>query len=96
MSRKNRKKSYNRGAGVGFEQALKSDPALSAFTFDGPYSVSGFDLLDNMYCADNGAGTKRRLISAGWRAHRGRPHGISLRCTSNAMRSMAVLFRIAC
>ncbi|ELP9761376.1 phage portal protein, partial [Salmonella enterica] len=22
--------------------------------FDGPYSVSGFDLLDNMYCADNG------------------------------------------
>ncbi|EAV6403336.1 phage portal protein, partial [Salmonella enterica] len=54
MSRKNRKKSYNRGDGVGFEQALKSDPALSAFTFDGPYRVSGFDLLDNMYCADNG------------------------------------------
>ncbi|EBK9290265.1 phage portal protein, partial [Salmonella enterica] len=54
MSRKNRKKSYNRGDGVGFERALKSDPALSAFTFDGPYSVSGFDLLDNMYCADNG------------------------------------------
>ncbi|SCC64705.1 hypothetical protein GA0061070_105728 [Kosakonia oryziphila] len=35
--------------------ALKSDPALSAFTFDGPYSVTdGYDLLDSMCCVDNG------------------------------------------
>ncbi|EBS7159088.1 phage portal protein, partial [Salmonella enterica] len=53
MSRKNRKTRHSGGAAE-FERVLKSDPALSAFTFDGPYSVSGFDLLDNMYCADNG------------------------------------------
>lgn len=36
-------------------EALKRDPALSAFTFDGPYQVTdAYDLLDNMYCADNG------------------------------------------
>ncbi|AXF77466.1 phage portal protein [Erwinia tracheiphila] len=35
--------------------ALRGDPSLSAFTFDGPYPVTdGYDLLDNMYCADNG------------------------------------------
>lgn len=35
--------------------ALRSDPALSAFTFDGPYSVTdGYDLLDSMCCVDNG------------------------------------------
>ncbi|GAB0658984.1 hypothetical protein DZ11F47_21650 [Escherichia coli] len=36
-------------------ETLKRDPSLSAFTFDGPYQVTGaHDLLDNMYCADNG------------------------------------------
>lgn len=35
--------------------ALRSDPALSVFTFDGLYSVTdGYDLLDSMCCADNG------------------------------------------
>lgn len=35
--------------------ALRSDPALSAFTFDGPFSVTdGYDLLDIMCCVDNG------------------------------------------
>lgn len=35
--------------------ALKSAPGLSAFTFDGPWPVTGaHDLLDSMYCADNG------------------------------------------
>ncbi|MCL7653411.1 phage portal protein, partial [Klebsiella pneumoniae] len=35
--------------------ALKSAPGLSAFTFDGPWPVTGaHDLLDNMYCANNG------------------------------------------
>lgn len=38
-----------------FGEAIKRDPSLSAFTFDGPYQVtSAHDLLDNMYCADNG------------------------------------------
>lgn len=36
-------------------EALKASPALSAFTFDGPYMVTdGYDLLDNMCCIDNG------------------------------------------
>ncbi len=34
--------------------SLRSDPTLSAFTFEGPYRLSGADLLDSMYCADNG------------------------------------------
>lgn len=34
--------------------ALKSDPSLTAFTFNGPYRMESYDLLDNMYCADNG------------------------------------------
>ncbi|SLM62859.1 MULTISPECIES: phage portal protein [Dickeya] len=56
--------------------ALKSDPGLSAFTFDGPYPVmDGHDLLDNMYCADNGRyydtpvdwyGLARAFGSASW------------------------------
>ncbi|NWC62940.1 phage portal protein [Cedecea sp. P7760] len=34
---------------------LKGDPSLSAFTFDGPYSVTdAYDLLDSMCCVDNG------------------------------------------
>lgn len=34
--------------------ALRKESSLSAFTFDGPYRLTGHDLLDNMYCADNG------------------------------------------
>lgn len=35
--------------------SLKASPELNSFTFDGPWPVSGAsDLLDNMYCADNG------------------------------------------
>ncbi|WP_454730470.1 phage portal protein [Citrobacter freundii] len=35
--------------------SLKALPELNSFTFDGPWPVSGAsDLLDNMYCADNG------------------------------------------
>lgn len=46
----------NNGSGQpDIADALRRDPALSAFTFDGPYPVTdGYDLLDNMYCADNG------------------------------------------
>lgn len=34
---------------------LKRDPSLSAFTYDGPYSVTdAYDLLDSMCCVDNG------------------------------------------
>lgn len=47
--RKNKKR-YNRD----FADALKSEPTLSAFSFDGPYPAREYDLLDNMYCADNG------------------------------------------
>lgn len=54
MSRKNKKNRYG-GRGIGtLEQTLQNDPALSAFTFDGPYRASTHDLLDCMYCADNG------------------------------------------
>ncbi|MCP2121516.1 UNVERIFIED_ORG: capsid portal protein [Pantoea agglomerans] len=47
----------SRGSAVqsDISDALRSDPALSAFTFDGPYSVTnGYDLLDSMCCIDNG------------------------------------------
>lgn len=53
---KNNRTAQNSGAAQpDIADALKSNPAMSAFTFDGPYSVTdSFDLLDNMYCADNG------------------------------------------
>ncbi len=36
-------------------ESLKADPALTAFSFDGPYPVRDMaDLLDNLYCMDNG------------------------------------------
>lgn len=54
MSRRNRKKNTATGRSQTVDLALKNDPALSAFTFDGPYSISSYDLLDNMSCADNG------------------------------------------
>lgn len=34
---------------------LQKLPGLSTFSFDGPWPVSSsYDLLDSMYCADNG------------------------------------------
>ncbi|KFB99460.1 PBSX family phage portal protein, partial [Trabulsiella guamensis ATCC 49490] len=44
----------NRGGHADIGAALKRDPSLSAFTFNGPYRLESHDLLDNMYCADNG------------------------------------------
>lgn len=49
-----RKKYTGKRGQDSLHDALKSTPALSAFTFDGPYEVSRMDLLDNMSCADNG------------------------------------------
>ncbi|WP_049849345.1 phage portal protein [Trabulsiella odontotermitis] len=50
-----RKSAVNNRAGQSdFSEALKRDPALNAFTFSGPYQAESYDLLDNMYCADNG------------------------------------------
>lgn len=55
-----KKKKFSGGAATAQNQdqiadALKNDVKMSAFTFDGPYPVSSSrDLLDNMYCADNG------------------------------------------
>ncbi|HHG7058582.1 TPA: phage portal protein, partial [Klebsiella pneumoniae] len=54
------KRKSMRGRQYAREQAdlavsLKAAPELNSFTFDGPWPVSGaYDLLDNMYCADNG------------------------------------------
>lgn len=39
---------------IDLADALRKESSLSAFTFDGPYRLTGHDLLDNMYCADNG------------------------------------------
>ncbi|STD27884.1 phage portal protein, PBSX family [Edwardsiella tarda] len=52
--KKKRSKNLSRGTGQDMAQALRDAPGLSAFTFDGPYQTNGWDLLDNMYCADNG------------------------------------------
>lgn len=42
-------------AGSDIAESLKADPALTAFSFDGPYPVRDMaDLLDNLYCLDNG------------------------------------------
>ncbi|EHO4505208.1 hypothetical protein [Salmonella enterica] len=50
-------------------EALKRDPALSAFTFDGPYQVAdAYDLLDNMYQrtnASNGSAEARQRLAGG-------------------------------
>ncbi|EGO6119997.1 phage portal protein, partial [Escherichia coli] len=55
MSRKNKQRRTNARAAQGsLADSLRSDPTLSAFTFEGPYRLSGADLLDSMYCADNG------------------------------------------
>ncbi|EQB5946289.1 phage portal protein [Citrobacter freundii] len=53
---KKSKKSYNRQPATSrdLSDALRSAPSLSAFSFDGPYRAESYDLLDNMYCADNG------------------------------------------
>lgn len=55
---------------------LKNEPGLSAFTFDGPYPVhDSYDLMDNVYCADNARyyetpidwyGLARSFGSASW------------------------------
>jgi capsid portal protein len=52
MSRKNKK--VRMCSRIDLADALRKESSLSAFTFDGPYRLTGHDLLDNMYCADNG------------------------------------------
>ncbi|EFA4015934.1 phage portal protein, partial [Escherichia coli] len=52
MSRKNKK--VRMSSRIDLADALRKESSLSAFTFDGPYRLTGHDLLDNMYCADNG------------------------------------------
>ncbi len=52
MSRKNKK--LRMSSRIDLADALRKESSLSAFTFDGPYRLTGHDLLDNMYCADNG------------------------------------------
>ncbi|HFV8321014.1 TPA: phage portal protein, partial [Escherichia coli] len=52
MGRKNKK--VHMSARGDLADALRREPSLSAFTFDGPYQISGSELLDHMYCADNG------------------------------------------
>ncbi|HHM0748981.1 TPA: phage portal protein, partial [Escherichia coli] len=47
MSRKNKQRRTNARAAQGsLADSLRSDPTLSAFTFEGPYRLSGPDLLD--------------------------------------------------
>ncbi|RLM23676.1 phage portal protein [Brenneria alni] len=44
-----------RQAGTDLAAELQKLPGLNTFTFDGPWPVtSSYDLLDSMYCADNG------------------------------------------
>ena len=48
MSRKNKK--VRMSSRIDLADALRKESSLSAFTFDGPYRLTGHDLLDNMYC----------------------------------------------
>lgn len=55
MKKKYGKKPIASTAGSDIAESLKADPALTAFSFDGPYPVRDMaDLLDNLYCLDNG------------------------------------------
>jgi capsid portal protein len=55
VKKKYGKKPIASTAGSDIAESLKADPALTAFSFDGPYPVRDMaDLLDNLYCMDNG------------------------------------------
>ena len=55
MKKKYGKKPITSTVGSDIAESLKADPALTAFSFDGPYPVRDMaDLLDNLYCMDNG------------------------------------------
>jgi hypothetical protein len=55
LKKKYGKKPIASTAGSDIVESLKADPALTAFSFDGPYPVRDMaDLLDNLYCMDNG------------------------------------------
>ena len=55
MKKKYGKKPITSTAGSDIAESLKADPELTAFSFDGPYPVRDMaDLLDNLYCLDNG------------------------------------------
>lgn len=55
LKKKYGKKPIASTAGPDIVESLKADPALTAFSFDGPYPVRDMaDLLDNLYCMDNG------------------------------------------
>ena len=78
-------------------ESLKADPALTAFSFDGPYPVRDMaDLLDNLYCMDNGRYYETPVDFTDWLKLRARAPGMSRRCISNVMCSPAVLSRTNC
>ena len=70
---------------IDLADALRKESSLSAFTFDGPYRLTGHDLLDNMYCADNGRWYETRWTGTVWQELPANVPGISLRFTLSAM-----------
>lgn len=52
--KKQKRKYSRRDDGVELAEALRRQPSLSAFSFDGPYDAHALDLLDNAYCLSNG------------------------------------------
>ncbi|HBC0662446.1 TPA: phage portal protein [Escherichia coli] len=52
--KKQKRKYSRRDDGVALAEALRRQPSLSAFSFDGPYDAHALDLLDNAYCLSNG------------------------------------------
>ncbi|EHX48095.1 putative capsid portal protein [Escherichia coli DEC13A] len=83
MSRKNKK--VRMSSRIDLADALRKESSLSAFTFDGPYRLTGHDLLDNMYCADNGRWYETPVGWYGLARAAGKRPGISLRFTLSAM-----------
>ena len=89
MSRKNKK--VRMSSRIDLADALRKESSLSAFTFDGPYRLTGHDLLDNMYCADNGRWYETPVDWYGRQELPGKRPGISLRFTLSAMYCSVVI-----
>lgn len=94
MSRKNKK--VRMSSRIDLADALRKESSLSAFTFDGPYRLTGHDLLDNMYCADNGRWYEPRWTGTVWQELPGKRPGISLRFTLSAMYYSVATSRTRC
>lgn len=81
---------------IDLADALRKESSLSAFTFDGPYRLTGHDLLDNMYCADNGRWYETPVDWYGLARAARQTSRISLRFTLSVMYCSVATSRTRC